>query len=449
MTLETVPDTTLQYYLINFDASGAERDEPDGSKISQTVLQVLAQDAITDVFIFSHGWNGDIPAARNQYNRWIKAMANNTVDIERMQQRRPGYKPLLIGLHWPSLPWGNEKIEARTEAEVLAGMTSHYARQLMDAPSETAKSALDTIFTAALEDMEPDELSEPVLEAYATLNQEAEIGNEGAAAAPGEDRDPFDPEQIYEESEEIEAEILGEGADFGILEGVGFILNRVFAPLRALSFWKMKARARTFGESTGFELLTQLQQATSEQVRFHLMGHSMGCIVMSAALAGPKAQGSLPRPVNSLALIQGALSLWSYCADIPKAPGKTGYFYPVIRDRQVAGPIITTVSEHDMAVGKLYPLASGVVLSEVDLDDDFPKYGAVGSFGIQGSGIPLNNMEMLPCDQDYSFERGQIYNLESSRYIAKKPPEAGLAGAHGEFDEPEVAHAVWSAAMVD
>ena len=443
MPFESVPDTSLHYYLINFDALGQERNEPDDTKLSQTVLEVLAQEPITDVFIFSHGWQGDMPSSRTQYNRWIKAMAANTADIERIKQLRPGFKPLLIGLHWPSLPWGDESIEATTEEAAIESMVSHYAEHVAD--SQPAQEALKTIFSEALDDMQPDELSEATIEAYKVLDQEADLGSEGLVAAPGNDREPFNPESIYEESE-IETEIIGDSADFGLLDGGGFILSRVFSPLRALSYWKMKALARKFGESTGFEFLTRLQQATSEQVRFHLVGHSFGCIVMSATLAGPKAQGALPRPINSLCLIQGAVSMWSYCADIPKDRGHAGYFYPVIRDGKVAGPIVVTLSEHDTAVGKLYPLASGLAMKTIDFGG-LPKYGAIGAFGIQGDGIPLNPMQMLPRDQEYRFEAGQIYNLESSRYIYKKPKEAGLGGAHGEFDEPEVAHAVWIAAM--
>ena len=53
MPIETVPGTLLKYYLVTFATSGNERDESD-SKISQKLLQVLANEPITDVFIFSH-----------------------------------------------------------------------------------------------------------------------------------------------------------------------------------------------------------------------------------------------------------------------------------------------------------------------------------------------------------------------------------------------------------
>lgn len=445
MSIESVPETSLQYYLINFDAAGTERSEPDGSLMSQTVLNLLAQESFSDVFIFSHGWLGDIPAARSQYNRWIKAMADNTADIEKLKQIRPNYKPLLIGLHWPSLPWGDEQIPVGSQEDAVAAMVSHYADQIAD--SAAAKTAIETIFTEALGDMAPDELSEKTVAAYQVLNQEASLGSEGDELSMEDERNPYDPEGIYQEAQATETDIMGEDEDFGLMDSGKFILSRVFSPLRTLSYWRMKARARKIGEGGGFTLLTKLQQATAADVKFHLVGHSFGCIVMSATLAGPKAQGVLPRPVNSLSLIQGAVSLWSYCADIPKARGKSGYFYPLIADDKIAGPIVTTLSSFDSAVGKMYPLACIVALSDADMAESLPYYGGIGAFGIQGDGLVLNNIQMLPCGQDYSFEAGKIYNLESSKYISKIPPDAGLGGSHNSIDEPEVAHAVWMAAM--
>ncbi len=134
MPLESVPDTSLNYYLINFDALGNERNEPDGSKLSQTVLEVLAQEPITDVFIFSHGWLGDVPAARRQYNKWIGAMAGQKDDIEQIRQIRPEFRPLLIGLHWPSLPWGDEELGASSTS--FEPVTVTPVEQLIDQYAE-------------------------------------------------------------------------------------------------------------------------------------------------------------------------------------------------------------------------------------------------------------------------------------------------------------------------
>src|SRR5262245_32016960 len=76
---------------------------------------------------------------------------------------------------------------------------------------------------------------------------------------------------------------------------------------------------------------------------------------------GPDGTGALPRPVNSLTLAQGATSLWGFCtrSDVVDKPG---YFRNVIELKKVSGPIVTTLSRHDTAVGKFYPLAAGVAL---------------------------------------------------------------------------------------
>jgi hypothetical protein len=224
----------------------------------------------------------------------------------------------------------------------------------------------------------------------------------------------------------------------------GFGFGGLLAPLRTMSFWKMKDRASKFGESGSFELLRQLQNASDGEVRFHLMGHSFGCVVMSATLSGPSEDNTLVRPVDSVALLQGALSLWSYAADIPHAPGQAGYFHRIISEGRVAGPIVTTQSEYDTAVGKLYPLAAGAARQVTFAPGELPKYGALGTFGVRGLDEHVVDMEMLPVDGSYDFAAGKIYNLESSQVIHTGGPPSG---AHSDLAHPEVAHAVWEAML--
>ncbi|BAY45225.1 hypothetical protein SAMD00079811_28270 [Scytonema sp. HK-05] len=436
MPIETVPGTSLQYYLVAFDATGNERDEPEG-KMSQKILDILSTGTITDVFIFSHGWLGDIPAARFQYNNWVGAMSKNVADIEQIKQARSGFRPLLIGLHWPSLPWGDEELGsgsvsfAPTETDPIEQLVEQYAQRI--ANTEAARQALRIIFSAAMDDIAPATLPPEVREAYEVLNQEAGLGSEGEGAAPGADREAFDPESIFQVAE-LEPINYGD-SDWGAL----------LMPLQALSFWKMKDRACKFGESGGFQLLTKLQQATADSVRFHLMGHSFGCIVVSAILAGD-GHSTLARPVNSVVLVQGALSFWSYCSDIPVAPGRAGYFHSIVADRKVSGPLVTTQSELDTAVGKMYPHGARVSQQIAYGLNEFPKFGGLGTFGARGPGLEIVDMQMLPLDASYKFEAGKIYNLESTKYICDNP-DGGWGGAHSDIAKPEVAHAVWQAAL--
>lgn len=437
MPIETVPDTSLHYYLLAYDAAGNERSE-NGSPLSRHLLEVVRAEPITDVFLISHGWKGDIPEARAQYNRWIGAMARNVEDIARIGSLRRGFRPLLVGLHWPSLPWGDEEFEAKEvsfdaaeEAWGIAQAVDTYAQRIADTPA--ARQALRVIFEAAKEDIAPGRLPSAVRDAYQVLDREASLGDDGPAGAPGSDREPFDAESMFAIAE-----------DEPVSFGGGDILSGVLAPLRNLSFWKMKDRARRFGENGGFRLLQSLQRATSDNVRFHLVGHSFGSIVVSAIVAGPGGNGALVRPVNSMVLLQGALSLWSYCSDIPVAPGRPGYFHSIVAGRKVTGPILTTQSEFDFAVGRFYPLGAGVARQVSYAPEAPPKYGAVGEFGAHGPGIESREMEMLPTSGKYAFEPGKIYNLESSKFICDVSD--GASGAHSDIAKPEVTHAVWLAA---
>jgi len=444
MPIEKV--NSLEYYLIAYDADGNERkDDPDfpNGQMGKRLAEILANEPITDVFLMSHGWMGDVPAAKKQYNNWIGAMVNNKADIDKIKQIRPGFRPLLIGIHWPSLPYGDENLDDSVSFDTssdspVENLIDRYAERIAD--TEIARDALRTIFASAMDNMAPYELPSEVREAYEILNQEAALSYDGVGGAPEADRELFDPDSIFQAAAEN-----AEQVSFGGL--VDFLKSIILAPLRNLSFWKMKQRARQIGESACFNLLENLQQSSTANVKFHLMGHSFGCIVVSATLAGPNGRGTLVRSVNSVVLVQGALSLWSYCSDIPKAPGQSGYFHSIIAEHKVAGPIITTQSEHDTAVGTMYPPAAGIASQIQFVPGELPKYGALGTYGIQGPGIEIVEMDMLHSDGVYSFEASKIYNLESSNFIRKTEKDSWGTGAHNNIYNPEVAHAVWLAAL--
>lgn len=121
----------------------------------------------------------------------------------------------------------------------------------------------------------------------------------------------------------------------------------------------MKKRAKDVGERGLHPLLRAMQQA-SPAVRIHLMGHSFGCIVASAAIAGPSGAAPLPFPINSCVLVQGAMSIWSFTSSLPTSHETAGFFNNILVDKKISGPFVATRSDSDMAVGKLYPWAAGV-----------------------------------------------------------------------------------------
>lgn len=430
MPFKTIPDTDVTYALIAFDEHGRERtDDPQGLNglMSARLLNDVQAAPPSHVFFFSHGWKGDVPAAADQYNRWIRAMTDLPADAARMG---PGFRPLWIGLHWPSLPWGEDELGGNSfDAPAVPSneLLERYVNRLGGDPDEV-RGLLKVIFKENDVNAGAIMLPPHVADAYRRLAELLGRAGEGPGAAPDADGAPFDPDAAFEAGNQG-------GEDFG-----GFSLGGLLGPLRQLSFWKMKKRARSVGEGGMHTFIAKLQKALPA-AKFHLMGHSFGCIVVSSILGGPGGKTPLPRPVDSAVLVQGALSLWGYATKIENVGGP-GYFHDMIQRRAVRGPLVTTQSVFDTAVGKFYPIAVGLV-GQVDFAGQLPRYGAVGAFGIQGvSGAVAR--PLLAETAEYGFAAGTIYNLDSSKYICRMD---GASGAHSDIDGPQVAHAIWQAAL--
>ncbi len=438
MPIKQIPNTNQHYYLINFDSDGAERAADDGRLLSEVVLDELKNHPITDIFVLSHGWLGDIDDARAQYDKWMSNMWGCASDLEAVKQKRPDFMPLLVGLHWPSKPFGNEDtggafdLNLAAEGDDPIGSAVKAQLESLNA-SDEIRPQLETIFKAYAELDEPDTLPAEVQKAYQEINSKLGLDNE--------DREAFDPEEIFQNSLEADQE----EDEFSSFAG-GFHWGDLLAPLRVLSFWRMKDRARQFGESGANDLLRKMQQAArGRDTRFHLMGHSFGCIVVTAMTAGTSEATMATDPVHSIFLVQGATSLWGYCPKIPHALDRAGAFHRIIKNNRVKGAIVTTVSEHDSAVGFFYPLAAGLK-RQVDFAIELPKYGAIGAFGIQGLDDIAESLAMGGKDHQYDFKSGRIYNLESSGVIKER---AMVVGAHSDIAHLEVAHAWWQAINID
>ena len=351
MPIQHVPGTDLTYHLISCDKRGTERPDDPSGRMSELAAAAIRDQAITDVFVASHGWKGDVPAAIDQYNRWIGAMSACEADRAAIRQKRPDFKALIVGFHWPSQPWGDEEFGmgggsfaasaggaasggaavAEPLEKALDRFVDDYADRIADTPA--ARAALRTIVDRAMKGGPViDALPADVAEAYATLSAEADIRADGPAGDPGSDREPFDANKAFRNGKLSAGLAAGPGAppSFGTPG-----LSGVLSPLRQLSFWKMKDRGRTLGETAGSTLLAGLMTAVpaGRTVRFHLMGHSFGCIVVSGMLNGPNGAAGLPRPVDSVMLVQGATSLWGFCNAIPSV-NVPGYF----RNDHRAGP---------------------------------------------------------------------------------------------------------------
>lgn len=446
MSLRTVPGTDQQYHLICFDKRGAEVLDEDGTSASEQALSALADPTagVTDVFVLSHGWQGDLDDAIRQYDSWIGA-ANPDAPGD-------GSTAFLIGLHWPSKAWSNRELAGAPsgllgEEPPAAGATvtvgeavEELTQQFGD--SEEVRGALEQVlsFVAGVDTSRDatsaDSMPAAVADAYRALARAAGAGGDEPLLGSA-----WDPDRVFGE-----AAAPGAGAD-GLLAGgfFGKLREALLAPLRQLTFWHSKNQAREFGETGAADLLRAI--LARSPARLHLLGHSFGTIVLAGAIRGPGQHPvPPPRPVDSFVLVQGALSLWAFAAEVPPAVGSgRGYFADVVTPEFVRGVVIATRSRWDYAVGRFYPLAVGIV-NQFLLGDDLPKFGGIGAFGIQGV---AGTVELPPLAKGATLQSGlvpgRVYNVDAAAVIATL---AGVEGAHNDLAHPELNWLAWSAARV-
>ena len=428
MPFETIPGTSDQFALLSFDLDGRERtDDPQGvgGRLSQEIVKRVANEQPSHILLFCHGWKGDVAAARDQYNRWIGAMLRLTDD---RQAVKGTFKPIWIGLHWPSQPFGDEELSTES-FDIGEGTLSPdeikatYLKRL--GLGDEAAPLIDTIIRDHQKNAAATELPEDSRRAYQPLASLAGHSSDGPPEGPRMRRTR---RSIPTWPSIVERRVgRGQFGDAGFLGGI-------LGPLRQLSYWTMKKRARTVGESGMHQFVSELMKAAPST-------RSPGWDTASARswcrrFSGRDGAGQLPRQVDSVALIQGAVSFTF--GDSVKGKSRKGYFNPVHRPAVrgpcwCPGPSTIALSAHSTMGVRQSPSRT------------VPSIGrricrSTALIGKYGSGAcPARSSARCWEDRQLRFEAGKVYNLESSRFIARG---GGLSGAHSDIDGPEVAHAI-------
>jgi hypothetical protein len=503
-----------KFYLVVYDKTGTEVPDSDGLISDEVIKEATNGGDATDVWLASHGWMWDETAAQTHYGSWVDAMMlQGWADggIARARAIDHAHKAVRIAVHWPSLPFGDETggpsagsftAEARLKTPVLV---DRYASRIADTPG--ARDALQRILAATNDFAKPGgprklrdgHLTDGLKDAYQQLYAESGLRPEGKMGPPGHDHGSFDPAGVISDWMDVQlthAVQSGPPVPLRFLSEVGHevealwdelihmleddatkVRDLLLAPVRILSFWVMKDRARLVGEAGVNQLLHRIR-AVVPRARLHLMGHSFGGIVISAAMSGPiTSQGMgnpLDRPVNSVFLAQAAMSLWSYAEEVMLGTDKKqecGFYRPILDSRLVAGPLVTTRSRYDIANGAFFPIgarlgspdtvaesiariraALGGHGGQEEADaDGRPEFGAVGTFGLRRTpgATTHNDLKVRPQpahhpSPDYKLQPGHVYNADARRVIRHGPwPE----GAHSDIVHPEIAELFWQAAL--
>src|SRR5206468_1285454 len=120
-------------------------------------------------------------------------------------------------------------------------------------------------------------------------------------------------------------------------------------------------------------------------------GHSFGAKVVLASVT----ERPLPRAVDTVVLLQPAISFWAMANEVPGSGQPGGY--RLARDTsRVKGPIVLTFSKYDEPLNRFYPLASrvaGQVGEQFEAVAEPSKYSALGAVGAYGSDSWLVTMK--------------------------------------------------------
>jgi len=429
----------------------AEFDE-NGAAVDAAAIDVLVDEAsakVTDLFVFSHGWNNDHATARDLCLRFFTQM--QTV----LTSRPPATAKIgTVGILWPSIRWADETPPGR------AGGAASLAAAAPAAPSDQQLALnLKSVFTkpeqqAAIDAMAGLLRDRPRDEQQLRHFQEL-IGQLTGTPAPGAPPGAGVPAAVEDNGEA--AGLLGQdaidvfkrfaslapqhhaGGAVGLGDVFSGLWNGAKEALRVASYWEMKKRAGKIGQGGLGPILDRLQ-AKSAVLKVHLIGHSFGARLVSFALAGVKADP--PRVIESVVLLQGAFSHFAFAPKLPQDPNRGGALAGM--NARVDGPLCVTFSAKDLAVGTAYPLASIAARDDsAALSDLLFRWGGMGHDGAQAVGAAI--APLGPVGVKYSFGVGSFLNLDGNNVITQGGPPAG---AHSDIVHPEIAWAVLAAARV-
>lgn len=398
---------------------------------------------VTDVVIVSHGWNNNAAEAQQLYDALFKNVAAVAPPAFPRQQLA------VIGVFWPSkrFDFAREDGQQAGPAAGIGGAAGGSARvdgavaDLRNAFAEESDAKRQLVEDIA--DLAAKRNSEAVgkklVEKLRALLDDPKSTLEGSDAAVLFQA-PTMPLALYEAAKQkIILQDDGQGAHTpaaGIGEALGGIDNAFENLLNVTSYYQMKKRAATVG-ATGVAALMETLAESGRIRRIHLVGHSFGGRLVTAAAMAAKTGGKL----YSMTLLQAAFSHNGFAAaghgegaDIPE-----GYFRRVLTERRVTGPILVTFSRHDHAVGKAYAIASRLSREKAsglgDASDPFGGIGANGAQRLEQAVVSAQATALKANGTPYAWEAGKIHNLNSDQFI----------GDHSDVENPHVAWAIASA----
>ncbi|HEY5754029.1 MAG TPA: alpha/beta fold hydrolase [Chthoniobacterales bacterium] len=413
----------------------------DKQGTAQNSVQIPA--GTTDLFIVSHGWNNDDGEARRLYTELFTnfAAVNRNAGLD-------DRKMAIIGVFWPSKKFdervavegtgavadGGASIGAEEDGESanavkekLEWMKSILSEAEETAQLEEAKNLVDRLET------EPDARKEFVEKIRSLLDPGESSGDDASEVFFNADAGEIMDELKLPEEDLGDDLMPGGGASYigvgapsqtegaaGLTEFFSGFKASAMNLLNYTTYYVMKERAGTVGRKGVAPLI---DQAARTIPRIHLVGHSFGGRLVTAAAAN-----STTDRIKSMTLLQAAFSHNGFSRSM------NGFFRKVVDGRRVKGPIIITHTKNDRAVGVAYPIASRLAGQKAAaLGDEKDVFGGIGRNGAQKM-EPGETVKaaLLGVGGNYALSAGKLFNLEASAFIKD----------HGDVSGREVAYAI-------
>lgn len=431
------------FWILRFDEEG------NPSESVATFLRELPDASLTDLFIFSHGWNNDEATAMKLYTGFFEQV-RDLVDSPGIN-KTPKVAIGVAGVIWPSILFPGDSLPQAGEGGAASLNSGDGAPTLQsELPKVFSKPEQQLLLQELLSMLSEQAPNNQALLGFRDKLAQLVTVNPKTAESTQDDLElraatvTNDDDWIaLLDSMSVQAtpdQSGGGAADLGSF--FGRLWNGAKNVLRTATYWEMKNRAGVVGEKGLGPLIGRIHAALPA-LRIHLLGHSFGARLVSYSLAGlPDGLSGKNSPIKTLFLLQGAFSHFAFAGSLPFDASRKGDLAGMAE--RVDGPLLTTHSLKDLAVGNAYPAASILARQDASAATDLLyRWEGMGHDGAQG--VNAVNNTLGDVQTSYAFESGKWLNLDGNQVIVKGDPPSG---AHSDIIHPEIAWAALSAAKI-
>jgi hypothetical protein len=432
----------LPFFPLQITKEGKLFNPAEKAAIEKAVNETGA-DKLTDFFVVSHGWNNDMAEARDLYN---ELFGNISALLPKHAAALAGRKFAILGVFWPSKKFADSELIPSGGAASLGGDGDLNSALLMQ-KLESLKGMFDHPDEAALDrakalvdglEGSSDNQDEFVKIIQSLVPQKSsDIADDASdkflASSGSELLKTFSLPFMFTPPPGQAGGALGLDDDLGGAASFSDLFQGVkaaaFRLLNFATYYQMKERAGVVGKGGLNEMLASMRKARAD-LRIHLIGHSFGARVVTAAADGPVAISPA-----SLSLLQGAFSHNGFSE---KFDGTTnGFFRNVIAKSKVNGPIFATHTVNDKAVGIAYALASRFSNDNAsDFGDASDVFGGIGRNGaVKMHQAEFVQKTLLAETGVYEFTAKKVHNLLADQFVSD----------HSDVRGPQIANAILQA----